>query len=283
MLRFVQKILFLLILIPIIFTSCKKSRIPDDDMVKILAQVFITDASVTTTHLSSFYSKRDTIEYYEPIYSKMGYSETQFLNTIDFYLNNYEVFEKVLDRVVNELVRLESEKDVKPELTKVEEPKVKENLWDRKTSWTFPQDGNQEMLWFKIPVKGLGSYTISADVKVNPNDESLNPEMKVWFFADDGTEDGFILNQRSHQYYKDGKFVKASITSLLSDTTISHFAGYVMNHAPFTGSWVKSAEIKNIMIEYKPLPTTPKALRTLKGTEILEKKKTSEDPSMVPE
>ena len=224
--KFAQKLIFLLFLIPLIFASCKKSRIPDNDMVKILSQVFITDAVVTTTHLSAMYSKRDTIEYYKPIYSKMGYTEAQFLNTIDFYLNNYEVFEKVLDKVVNELVRLETEKSVKLEVVKDVVPEKRENLWDNKTTWVLPEDGNQEMLGFKIPVKGLGTYTISADVKVNPNDESLNPEMKVWFYADDGTDEGFILNQRSHQYLKDGKSVKVNITSILNDTTITHFAGY---------------------------------------------------------
>lgn len=254
----------ILILIPIILllgalSGCKEERIPDKDMVNIFVEVFITDATVTTSKLSIKYAKRDSIEYYQPIYSKMGYSDEQFLNTIDYYLENYEVLDNVLDKVVNELSRLETEKNPRNKQSEEEDEEVvdKDNLWNGKRKWTLPNDGKQEKISFRIPTKGLGVYTVSAKVSFAPEDESLNPELTTWFFTDDGSEEGFKLNVQSTQYVKDSVSKEVKISNILSDPTITYFEGFIMNHQPKEGDWEKRVEVTNISIKYSPLPRLP--------------------------
>jgi hypothetical protein len=249
-------ILILAIVLSSLLTGCKESRIPDSDMVTIFVEVFITDALVTTTKLSIKYSKRDSIEYYKPIYSKLGYSDEEFISTIDYYMDNQDVLDKVLDKVVNELVILETERNAKKIRAKEEkEEEELNNLWKRKKEWILPKDGKKESLAFMIPIKGVGVYSISANVKVMPDDESINPEMTVWFYSDDSTEVGFRLNVKSTQYLKDSISREIKITNILTDSTATHIMGYFMNHQPQDGDWQKSAEISNISIRVFPLPS----------------------------
>ncbi len=249
-------ILSFVVLLSSVLGSCKESRIPDNDMVKILVDVFITDALISSSKLSIEFSKRDSIEYYQPIYSSMGYSETQFINTIDYYLDNHDVLDKVLDKVVNELSRLETERIAREkQLQEEKKEEDKNNLWKRKQNWILPKDGKKETLAFKIPINGVGVYTISADVRVMPTDESINPEMIVWFYSDDDSEEGFRLDVKSEQYIKDSISRTVTITNILNDSTVTHIMGFIMNHQPKLGDWQKNADISNISIRFSVLPS----------------------------
>jgi hypothetical protein len=168
-------------------------------------------------------------------------------------MENPEVLDKVLDKVVNELVMLETEKDTR-KISAREEEEASNNLWKRKKEWILPRDGRKESLAFKIPIKEVGVYTLSADVRVMPSDESINPEMIVWFFSDDSTDEGFRLNVKSTQYLKDSISREIKITNILTDSTVTYIMGYFMNHQPQNGDWQKNTKISNISIRFSPLP-----------------------------
>lgn len=257
--RFKILLLIPLILFSISFWSCKEERIPDNDMVKIFVEVFITDATVTSSKLSIKYAKRDTIEYYRPIYSKMGYSDEQFNTTIDYYLEHLDELDKVLDKVVNELSRLETEKNPRNKEREESEEEVidKDNLWKDNQKWSLPTDGKQEKIPFKIPTLGTGVYTVSVSVTYFPEDESLNPELSTWFYADDGSEEGFKLNTQSLRYEKDSIRKEMKLSNILRDSTITHFEGFILNHEPKDGDWQKRVEITSISIKFSPLPRLP--------------------------
>jgi hypothetical protein len=90
--------------------SCKQATIPEKDMVPIISEMFITDAVVSAADFSMKFVKRDTIEYYKPIYTKYGYSDNQFYKTIDFYINNPNKLDGIMDKVINHLSKLEAMK-----------------------------------------------------------------------------------------------------------------------------------------------------------------------------
>ena len=129
----------------------------------------------------------------------MGYSDEQFNTTIDYYLEHLDELDKVLDKVVNELSRLETEKNPRNKEKEESEEELidKDNLWKGNQKWSLPKDGKQEKIPFKIPTLGTGVYTVSVSVTYFPEDESLNPELSTWFYADDGSEEGFKLNTQS--------------------------------------------------------------------------------------
>lgn len=245
---------FIVFLFLAIFLSgCKSETIPEKDMVKILAEVFITDAVVATSTNSFEFSKRDSIEYYAPIYSKMGYTDKQFTATMKYFFDNPQVFDSVLDKVVNRLSVMEAELEariakeiVKPRMVKTDSV----NLWKQKTTWGFPADSDQDSLYFKIPVKDFGTYTLSALVKVLPNDESIEPRTALWLTRDStGVRDSLKMER----YTRNGNPINISLSLSVTDSTYTHIEGFVLGHLPQFGDWKKFAEVSDIEITYSPL------------------------------
>lgn len=249
--------LFIVILIILVFgnTSCKHETIPERDMVKIFSEIFITDAVVSTSHYSYKFSKRDTIEYYKPIYSKLGYSDKQFALTIDHYLDNPDILDKLLDKVVNNLAHIEAEhkatllqdKEVLDDLIPARDPN---NLWEAKDSLALPRDGDKDSLYFRIQVMDDGLYRLTAKVKVMPNDESIEPYASMWFTVD---STGVRHDVQRQAFIKDGNERALSLTLTLKDSTYTHIEGVILGHIEQEGDWKKFAEVSNIRLAYKPI------------------------------
>ncbi|MDY0201254.1 MAG: DUF4296 domain-containing protein [Bacteroidales bacterium] len=248
-----QRFFVFFLFLAIVLSGCKSKTIPEKDMVKILAEVFITDAVVASSRNSFEFSKRDSIEYYAPIYSKMGYTDKQFMATMSYFFNNPEVFDSVLDKVVNRLSVMEAELEasiakeiVKPITVNVDSL----NLWKQKTTWAFPADSDQDSLYFKIPIEEPGTYTLSALVKVLPNDESIEPRSSIWLTRD---STGVRDNIKMEQYTRNGKAIDITLSLSVTDSTYTHIEGFVLGHIPQYGDWKKFAEVSDIEITYSPV------------------------------
>lgn len=234
--------------------GCKERLIPRKDMVNILSEVFITDALTKNTRFSNNYNRKDSIEYYKPILDKYGYTETQFVSTLDYYVNNLGEFEKLMDKVVGNLSIIETEKsqsNALPEESIKASDTGSKNLWPKKKQWKWPEDGEKENLYFKIPTQGVGTYTIKALVVVQPDDQSDSPSMQAWFYAQEEPPD-FQLDPKIVWYQKDGKRKTVTLTFELTDTTMTHFVGYLMHHELKAGIWKKEAEMREINIAFTP-------------------------------
>jgi len=123
----------LLILLALALIGCKNKLIPEKDMVTIMSKVFTADATESTVSISSLYQSRDSIEFYQSIYKPMGYTTQQFERTIDYYVNNLDLLDQLLDKVINEL--LLNETKLNAELTDYRRRQSEEkdnNLWNGK-------------------------------------------------------------------------------------------------------------------------------------------------------
>lgn len=246
---------FSLGLLMLIQLGCKEKHIPNKDMVNILAEVFITDA-ITSTKLSHKILRKDSIEYYKPIVDKYGYTEDEFVKTLNYLMDNPSEFEKLLDKVVGRLSIIETEKaqeiSRKTEIKEVTEDQ-EGNLWTAKRDWKLPEDGDNERLYFKVPTQGAGLYSVSAEVIVKPEDQSVEPSMHVWFYTESEPPD-FRFNPKQEEYLKDGEERTVILRCMLTDTTMTHFMGYILDHQPRDGKWTKYAEISKISIRFTPQP-----------------------------
>jgi hypothetical protein len=226
-------------------------------MVQILVKVFLTDATVNSQNLAIKYNKRDSIDYYYNIYSPMGYRAEQFDKSIDYYVNNPKELDRILDKVINELARIETE--VGAELA-AQQQKLTEknqlNLWSQKKVWELPRNGKQGTIDFKTELVGDGEYVLTAEVTVFPDDGSLCPALEMWFYYDDGTDEGARIGKKTEYYTKDGQTRTVTLTIALSDTLSTHVMGSLMSHQPRKGEWQKRATVKNISLAYYPLPST---------------------------
>lgn len=272
----------------LLLTGCKKERIPDRDMVKVFTEIFIADATIESSKLSLRYTKKDTIEYYKPIYNNLGYTEQQFNNTIQHYIDKPEDLDKVLDKVINNLSRIEAEKLAS--MSKEAKEDEAQGLWEGKRNWRLPEDGKHETIEFKIPLHGPGEYTISAEVRILFKDKSINPRMVAWFHADsldekqgvsdiqpdDSLENEFEkadtlktdkLQKQWVDYQKDGINRAYNLTLTLTDTIYTHIKGEIMSHSEQENDeWEKSAVINNISVYYTP-PKKPWYKRGIKPAE----------------
>lgn len=252
-----QRCFIVFLLFTAVLSGCKKETIPENDMVLILSEVFITDAVVSTSKHSFQFSKRDSIEYYAPIYTKMGYTDEQFIATMNYFFDNPKVFDLVLDKVVNRLSVMEAELETSiakeeaiiPHEVTQEAPIDSMNLWDKKGVWIFPVDGDQDSLHFKIPIKKLGTYTLSALVNVLPSDESIEPRTALWFTRDSsGIKEGLKIKR----HVRSEKAEDISLSLTVTDPSYTHIEGVVLGHIPQQGDWKKFAEVSDIEITYSP-------------------------------
>lgn len=77
-------ITYLLAIISLITLSCNRGVIPQSDMPKIIADMYMADRFVTSDY--KLVLKADTLKIYEAVFRKHGYTSSQFVNTIDFYM-----------------------------------------------------------------------------------------------------------------------------------------------------------------------------------------------------
>jgi hypothetical protein len=264
---------FLLLIVTVsLLNSCgSKKIIPENEMVDILVKSFLSDATSISPHLSRPISKIDTINYYAWAYEPLGYTEQQFEEALTYYTSNPELLNKILDKVINELSRLETEMGTKLVTPEEAFGEASQNLWTDKTSWFLPSDGPQHADKFKIPSLGVGVYTLSAEVKVFADDESKNPRMTMFFYYDDGSQHGNRSSIKNVSYSKDGESRLVTIENILRNPDVTHIMGWVMDHSGQEGKWSKHAEVTNIFLKFTPLPPTieiKKGLpRLTKGTD----------------
>lgn len=271
-----KKIVLVFVTMSLLLSSCMQDEvIHENDMVQIFVKTFITDATVISPHLPRPISKVDSIDYYAKIYEPMGYTEQQFENTLTYYANNPEKLNNILDKVINELARIETEMGPKsPQESQIRTDSVP-NLWTDKTSWSLPVDGQYNLIPFRIPTVGLGFYTLSAEIRVFADDGSVNPGMLMYFHYNDGTERGNISGHKTTSYKKDGEVRVYRIENSLINPNVTHIVGYIMDHSPREGEWSKHAEVNNIVLKFVPLPPSLE-MKTMKKAKIKTSEKTSE-------
>ena len=140
MVRFGKYILPLLV--AVFFTSCSKNEvkvIPRAKMSDIYMEMFMTDQWISSTPGMRMIA--DTSLVYEPILEKYGYDKLDYINSVDFYMNDPERFARILRETVNKLdkriqhlQKLQKQKELEAEAAK----KFEKFLMDYKFEEYFP-------------------------------------------------------------------------------------------------------------------------------------------------
>lgn len=225
----------------------RKMRVPDDKLVEILTDTYLTAGILELYALKDTWAKRDSIYNYIDVIENHGYTYEQFDATMKYYFTGKpRRLSKIYDRVTGNLLELETV--VMTENKPVEEPA--ENLWPGKTSYSFPEDFTRDPVWFDVPLEEPGEYLLQADIRVFEDDRSLNPRITVYFsFTDESGEEKrdyweeVVLN-------KDGRFLNAAIRHTLDSIPVPgvRLRGWLLNHDNQPGQWEKHARIANISV-----------------------------------
>ncbi len=242
---------FILLLITV--ASCKqRAFIPEKDMVSILVKIQIIDATTQQNNYRNRYFEKDTIDYYSRTIQAFGYTKAQFDSSLSFYSRTPKELDAIYDKVIIELSKIETKISSlnKDYLDSLERDSIK-NLWSLKPQIEFPKDSSLGTVDFSLPVKGLGIYTIAADVCVFDDDKSAAPSMNAYFYFDDKSKDGNRSSFFSEAYSKGPDTINYTIQLDLQNSLVTHLKGSLFNHTNSKQIVSKHAAISNIKVTYK--------------------------------
>jgi hypothetical protein len=225
----------------------RRMRIPEDRLVEILTDTYLTAGMLELYRMRDSWAKRDSIYNYIDVIENHGYTYEQFETTMKYYFTGKpRKLSRIYDRVTGNLLELETH--VMAENKPADQPG--ENLWPGKAGYSFPEDFTRDPVWFDIPADEPGVYSLNADIRVFEDDGSLTPRVTVFFSYTDS------LGEEKRDYWdeeilnKDGQFRRVSLQHTLDSIPGARLRGWLLNHDNQTGKWEKHARIANISISH---------------------------------
>jgi hypothetical protein len=243
---------FIWFLLTIIIFSCsgtkKKYLIPEKTMVPLLVDMHIADAIGLDYTLGQKQLKIDSAALYGWIFEKHGVTKMQFDSSISYYARHPDRLNKIYEKVISSLSKLESEiKEAEEEVA----IRRKITVWEDKNDYMLPNDGRTNRISFSVPVSDPGEYTVTAQIKVFRDDESLAPRINAFFWYDDQTEEGYRDYFKSAPIKKNEILNTYTITKQLRNENVTHIKGYIYNHSNQDTMFVKHAYVTGIKIIYE--------------------------------
>lgn len=238
----------------ILFVSCApKSIIPEKDMVSIIVKIQLIDAAVQSHIFQKELFNKDSIDYYSKTIESYGYTKAQFDSSLSFYSKKPSQIDAIYDKVITDLSTLETENLAENKFydDSVARDTIR-NLWNLGSAFELPNKGDNPSIEFFIPARGLGVYTISADVLLHADDETEAPSMEAYFYFDDKSKEGRKSGLTNKLYEKNKDTTTYSIQLELRNSLVTHLKGSLFANKK-TGKVIKThASITNIKVYYKP-------------------------------
>ncbi len=222
----------------------RKMRIPENKLVEILTDTYITSGILEIYAMSSSWGRRDSILNYIDVIEKHGFTYDQFDVTMRYYFTGRAGrLARIYDKVIGNLVKMEAlnTADKAPE-------EVTENLWPGKQSYSLPEDFTNDPIWFDIPVKEPGRYRLQADFLLYKDDRSINPRVTL-FFSHTGSDGEEVRDYWEEvTLKKDDRVNKVTIAHELDSANGTRLQGWLFNHDSQSGLWEKHALISAISL-----------------------------------
>jgi hypothetical protein len=243
---------FIWFLLTIIIFSCsgtkKKYIIPEKKMVPLLVDMHIADAVGLDYTLGQKQLRIDSAALYGWIFEKYGVTKMQFDSSISYYAKHPDRLNKIYEKVISSLSKLESEiKEAEEDVAL----KKRITIWQDKNNYMLPNDGRTNRISFSVPISGLGEYTLTAQIKVFRDDEAIAPRINTFFWYDDQTEEGYRDYFTSAPIKKNEILNTYTITKQLRNEKVTHIKGYIYNHSNQDTMFLKHAFITGIKIFYE--------------------------------
>ena len=236
-----------LLLFLMLFAACRNNiLIPRKDFISILTDIYLSKSYFNS---EAIYNPRwqDTIPYSHYIVERHGYQWAQFDSTVSWYCSQPRKYQEVYETVMANL----------NELSKVisEELDPPSELWNGKRDYFLPADGERDSVALSVLLKGVGSYVVSAKIRVYPQDESIDPRFALYLWRSDTTATGVRDTLWLRPLQKDGLMYEYRMEkTLLPGNEFTHLRGNWLqcNRNEQDTTWMKRAEIKDISVYHFP-------------------------------
>ncbi|MGZ2370953.1 DUF4296 domain-containing protein [Ancylomarina sp. YFZ004] len=239
----------ILLLATLLLFSCSKEEektyLSKDDFTRILFDIHLTDGVLTSKNIVSRGKEYRPSFYYNSIYKKYNISPAQFDSCVSFYAQNSDLYDKIYERVIDSLNRMETQFRIALKDSLVVRDTV--NLWKGRRH-LFLARGRLEDLSFSIPVTETGIYTIRATVKRFKDDQSEKPFLKAYFLKEDSLKQSERLHFDSIPIDRSEDFVKYETQLEYSDSTFKELRGSIIAWSNLDSNFTQHIELKDIMI-----------------------------------
>lgn len=223
-------------------------RIPEDKLVAILTDTYLTTGMMDVAEMRETWGQRDSILNYIDVIRSHGYTYEQLETTMRYYFTDKpKKLAKIYDRVTGNLLALE----VKVENERINADSIPGNLWTGKAEYTFPGESSRDSIWFDIPAEAPGEYILRADILVYEDDGSLDPRVTVYFFTSDSLGVEVRNDWDEIRLEKNGQIRKVEARKTLETAGKTRIRGWLMNHTAREGTWQKHATVSNISLKVK--------------------------------
>ena len=240
-----SRILFVLLILFV--SSCtNRKMIPKKDFISILTDIYLSRAYFSSEGIS-YPRWHDTIPYNSHIVERHGYRWAQFDSTVSWYCSRPRRYQDIYETVISRLDELD--RIVYEELDPPSE------LWSVQREFVLPVHNGRDSIESNVLLKGVGSYIISAKIRVYPQDRSINPHIALYLWRADTTDYGVRDTIWTAPLRKDGLMYEYSVErTLLPGNEFTHLRGnWLHSHRNDIDTlWTKHAEIKDISVYHIP-------------------------------
>ena len=220
--------------------------IPEDKLVEILTDTYLTTGMMDVPAMRETWGQRDSILNYIDVIRSHGYTYEQLVATLRYYIKDKpKKLSKIYDRVTGNLLALE----IKVENERVEVDSIPDNLWAGKAEYIFPGEFPRDSIWFDIPAEAPGEYVLSADILLYEDDGSFNPRVTVYFLTSDSLGVEVRNDWDEVRLEKNGQIQKIEARKTIETVGNTRIRGWLMNHSAREGIWQKHAIVSNISLK----------------------------------
>ena len=223
----------------------EKTFLSEDDFTRILFDIHLTDGVLTTENITSRGREYRPSFYYNSIYKKYNISPQQFDSCVSFYTQNSALYEKIYEKVIDSLNRIDTQFRIALKDSLVVRDTV--NLWKGGRRIHLAR-GQHKNLSFSVPVSEMGIYTVRAKIKRFKNDQTVKPILSAYFWKEDSLKktEFIYFDTIPIDYSED--FVKYETQLEYSDSTFMELRGDIISWANVDTNFTQHIDIEKIMI-----------------------------------
>jgi len=211
----------------------------------MLFDIHLTDGIMTSQNITNRGKEYPPSYYYNSIYKKYNITPEQFDSCVNFYTQNSSLYEKIYERLIDSLNRMETQFRMAMKDSLVVRDTV--NLWKGRKRILLDSE-HREDLSFAIPVSQNGIYTVRAKVKRFKEDQSEKPKLEVYFWKDDTTENGKRLYFDEIPINKSVDFIRYETQLEYIDSTYKELRGSIISWSNVDSNFTQHMVLKDIMI-----------------------------------
>lgn len=243
-----KQFIFLLFTTLLLFSCAsneEKTYLSEDDFTRMLFDIHLTDGMMTSKNIVTRGKVYRPSYYYNSIYKKYDITPAQFDSCVNFYTQNSNLYEKIYEKLIDSLNRMETKFRIVMKDSLVLRDTV--NLWNGRKRILLSR-GHHEDLSFAIPVSENGIYTVRVFVKRFKNDLSNKPKLEAYFWKADSTTMGERLRFDEIPINRSENFIKYETQLEYIDSTFKELRGSIISWSNVDSNFTQHIDLKDIMI-----------------------------------